>query len=72
LTCLLAIIFLFIWWSEVYVNLSIKIYFQDLNETLSKIWGALSHGLAFNEPKIVKIELSHTSKSDHILMRACL
>ncbi len=36
LTCLLAIIFLFIWWSEVYVNLPIKIYFQDLNETLSK------------------------------------
>ncbi len=52
--------FLFIWWSEVYVNLSIKIYFQDLNETLSKIWDALSHGLGFNEPRIVKIDLSHT------------
>jgi predicted secreted protein len=27
LTCFLAIIFLIIWWSEVYVNLPIKIYF---------------------------------------------
>jgi hypothetical protein len=63
LTCLFATIFLFIWWSEVYVNLSIKIYFQDLNETLSKIWGALSHGLGFNEAKIVKIDLSHTLNS---------
>jgi hypothetical protein len=36
LTCLLAIIFLFVWWSEVYVNLPNKIYFQDLKETFSK------------------------------------